>query len=568
MIRLKIYSLILILFLSFVVAQEVFGTPELKDEDGNLVEPSINSWGGSDFEVGSGQSFNVNYGGSEVSYNPGKYVSSEYGKIVEAEFTALDDGPTVLGNLKLNLKKGAKVVFKDGELSILDPGEMLDKDDVDFIDSESGWDDNNLKLSGDGVDYMGLDSVKVDEYGYFLEDPSGVEFDDFTVNGKGKVYFLSGGEYDLDIPGSYISVDPDGGRFSIGSNQAGESLSVMPKKENHYGIKSDIDSDRVAFKVVGGTSSFVSVQNMESSGLIPKVEVLGNYAIDDNHKAIYGIDGKIYNVPNGNVIDDYASSEGSTPSPLEIHLSHLDADGNVVTSVGEYSGTLIFGNDGAIGYGMDPSYVLAGKYEGISLYHGASNTLSYNYYAGGSELITELFGVQFDGGRVNVLDDPANGKYLMDIMFQTPPKYRQNLRSMTLKSHYVGALAWGSPSWIGLAVDKGAFTHDTIAHELGHVYDMNYGDSVDNMVGRRNVPVLKGAYSSSSGERYSTFLEQRFQPLDTYWQANYNGNVEVQRAVAAFTINEGMTFQQGKGILEAIGAGEINDMNDVQGVLG
>ena len=574
---LLIYSFVLLVLISGVVAQDMFGvvTATEKAPDGTEVEikPEINDWGGSDISVSDGQKLGVKYGSDDTSYDSGDYVFSEYGKMVGAEFDAKRGGEYFLGNLRVDIPKGAKVVFKNGEISITDPGKMITKDDVDLVKSDLGWDETELKLSGDGVDYMGLKEVGVDSDGIFLRDPEGVEFDDFKVYGEGKVYLLEDGEPNTEIKGAYLSVNPEAGKFTIGSNRYGGSVSVMPKAENKYGLKHDVGTDYIAFKSIsGGEISYLTLQNREAEGLTPKVDAVGYFAVDDDTKSIYGnAGGKIHVNAKGNSITKFGSP-GMTMSPIQIDFFEMQ-EGSVAKSIkNPYS--YIFGNDGAAGYGKEPKYLLGGKWKGLNLYHGASNLLSYNYYNGGTDLIEKLFGLNVYGSRTNFLDDPARGKYAMDILFQTPSKYRKYLKNFGLESHVgtrscPGAIAWGGPDVIKLGVDSGAFDHDTISHELGHVFDMNFGNQVDTLLGGRgNIPVVKGAYSNEGTERHSTFLERRFEPLDTYWKKYYNGDQKTQRAVAAFTIAQGMTFNQGRDILQAIGAGPINSIDDVKRVLG
>ena len=87
------------------------------------------------------------------------------------------------------------------------------------------------------------------------------------------------------------------------------------------------------------------------------------------------------------------------------------------------------------------------------------------------------------------------------------------------------------------------------------------------MINGDQQPPIRGAYTGIHEELIATFVEQQYRPLDSYWQAHYNGNQGVQKRVAALVLGDGITYYNGRKILEAIGAGPINSMEDVRRVI-
>jgi len=565
----------LILFSFFVAA--AFGT--ITDNEGNEVKPtSTNDYGGSVYSLPE-QKLKVDYNGNSVDYSglSGDVVFSDDGKLVEGEVDVKSAGKYIFGNVKLDLKSGAKVIFKNGELKIEDPGQMYDKDDLSFVDNDLGWDNTEVKLSGDGVDLHGLSDVGLDEYGYYLDSPKDFEYDDFIVTAEGRVYIDESGDGGThpEYPGNYISVNGNSKKFTIGSNKYDESIAVKVKSDNKYDLTHDVTTDHIALKSRGGASpSYISVQGRSQEYLTPKIDTAGYFAIDDNrHGSYLGPDNKIYTMYEGTgVIPEFPVGSGSTPTPVQIDFYNYEG-GNLVR-MSDYGGSLVIGNDGAVGYG-DPSYTVAGRYDGSELMQGASNLLAYNYYKGGKDTIEQLFGFPITGGRANVVDDPREGKWFMDLLFQTPEPYRKNIRSVRLDTSIQwGALGicWSSGD-VAFAVPRG-WSHRTIAHEFAHVFDFTIGRHDDNSefarlwngIGGDRLTNLKGSYTSSWEEKVSTFIEQQYRPLDSYWQANYNGDVGVQKRVAAAILGQGITFYNGRKILQAIGAGPINSLEDVKKV--
>ena len=68
MIRLKTCSVVFLFFaFSFFLVSANFGSVSVVDDDGNAVELPGNDWGGSEFEVGSGE-LTVEYGGKTIDY--------------------------------------------------------------------------------------------------------------------------------------------------------------------------------------------------------------------------------------------------------------------------------------------------------------------------------------------------------------------------------------------------------------------------------------------------------------------------------------------------------------------
>ena len=532
MIRLKICSFVVVLLMLFgvVVGQDDFGkivdvdNPDpLGNTGDSAVKPDeVLGWGGQVFKLPKNR-IAIDYGDGPVDYTgtDGKYIVGEYGKIVEAEFTVTEGGPLVIGNLKLDLEKGSKVTYVDGELKIEDPGDMIDRDDIDFIDNDAGWDDNHLRLEGDGVDYMGLDEVEVDKDGVYLRNPDGVEFAELEVYGEGKVYFFdSDGEPNLDIDAAYVSANPESGQFAIGSNALKNSVSVKPIAENSYGLKHDAADDYIAFKSIGGgESSYLTVKNRDVEELTPLVNGVGYFVVDDDGESVYfGEDDKIYVHPTGGLISDF--SAGESASPIELHFGKMV--GGEVVALEDYGGAVVIGNDGGWGYGFNPEFVLGGqraaKYDSLKhLHYGASNSITYNYHLT-EEGIEKLFNVRIND-RIGYLKNPSNVRKMADIMFRLPFA-SQSLRSLDIWSGGGGS----GDANTGMHINMYGWGTSTLIHELTHIFDWSARGTEDYYrewaaTGGNNRVQTRG-YGQGRNEKRTTLVENLFAGEST-WQSLY-----------------------------------------------
>ena len=466
-----------IFFLCLVSASD-FGTTD-KEPD------SKTDWGGSIYQ--NTDNLVIDYkDGTKSDYSgvDGIIITSEFGKIVEADFEVKQSGEYVIGNYKVRLEAGSRVFFSDGKLNIDNPGKMYDDSDIGFIDSETGWNQGSVKLSGSGVDYMGLNEVSLDDFGYFLDSPDGIEFDDFKVYARGRVYFLDDGtgEANLDVPGAYISVNPASGKFTIGSNVLYDYIAVKVNPENNYGLKHDVNSDYIAFKSIGGPySSYLTVHDRTADGLIPRVDAVGYYAVDNNHMSVYrGADGNIYTNLEGSSFE-FSPGSGASPSPIELHPLKLN-ENNEVVRLNHYGGAVVMGNDGALAYNVnvdDLEWTPAGRYQqergrrgagvGAELRYGVSNTLTYNYHLN-SEGLSKLFGLRINDRR-NFLNDPENVRWVADNLYRMPAASRA-MRELEFNGISAAGMASSNGKvWIR-AIDT-----ETILHEITHIFDFNYGSN-------------------------------------------------------------------------------------------
>jgi len=536
------FLLFVLLFVQIASAQS-FGDVKVVDKDGNDIEPEKDDFGGNVYTAGEGNVIQVDYNGNEVDYSKlsGKLTFSDAGKLIAGEFDVKSDGTFVIGNLELDLSAGSEVTYVDGKLSIVDPGKTLSKDDVSFVDSELSWDENSIALSGDGVDYMGLDEVNLDKDGYFLQDPEGVKFDDFTVYGKGKVYFISdsGGVPNLEVKGAYLSVNPAEGKFTLGSNVLGESISVMPNKENQYGLRHDQAVDYISFRSIGSANpSYLTVENREGAGFVPNVNAVGYFAIDNNGNAVYrGADNKIYSVMAGHVNNEFGAT-GTTASPIELHMSDL-VNGELV-KLTAYEGIVGFGNDNAIGYGFNPTFILGGeygtaagkthgRYEGYNLNYGISNTLAYNYDLT-KETIEKVFGLNIND-QVGYLNNPANVRMMYDTLARLPKAagYLKNLNFLGSSGNTQGKAGMrGGTNFLNLY--KSGQHPGILSHELTHIFDYYSGKAFDNewnAVNGANGPHSRKYGATSRAEAKATIGEVIF-VSDNWWQNFFAGKAGYQ----------------------------------------
>ncbi|MGK0209507.1 MAG: hypothetical protein ACI83O_000784, partial [Patescibacteria group bacterium] len=229
--------------------------------------------------------------------------------------------------------------------------------------------------------------------------------------------------------------------------------------------------------------------------------------------------------------------------------------------------------------GSNPEYILADKYATSELRHGVSNRLDYNYYEGGSGVIEQIFGINILGDREYLLDDPQNGKRIIDTLFQLKPEAVDALVNLEFSSN-IGTFSDGS-SFAGLAHSNGLvqiLTHNEIndfttkiaSHEIGgHLGETFSGYFGLDTLGQDFYVAWTRAggydfhtsdYGFNGGEEISTFVEYAFMP-DSFWQqygASHRASFVKQAAVA--TQYGLLSPSQGKRIINANG-GDVRDLN-------
>lgn len=527
---LKNYSFV---FLCLVIGFSLVGAQNFGEVISDVEPDDVYDWGGryfSDFynlKIRFKDRTEVDFSKAE-----GNIILSEYGKVLEAEFEVKSSGPFVLGNFKLDLDAGSRVIFKKGELRIENPGKMISKGDVGLVDLNEGWDSGiDIKLSGRGVDFYGLDEVGLSELGYYMDSPKGVKFEGFTIYGEGRVYIdlENKGEPDLDFPGAYISVDPENSRFVIGSNKQGDSIAVMPDSNNPYELKHDVDTDYIAAKVIGGAEpSYVKFTGKASDGYTPEVKAVGNFIIDNNDLGFYVRNNQVYLDNDNSLLREFGMSGGRTASPIHVQFSKIE--GGELKGLEDYGGFLVIGNDGAWGYGYDPEFTLGGRYLDAPqnavlaqlvrrtphFHFGVSNLLSYNYEMS-KEMIEAKFNVRISD-RGGHLRDPANVRFLYDLMARIP-------RGSQITQHIILTPGTHVRGWAHTGgTISSTFNLLTIAHEIGHQVGYRGGFSSDWLAIRgSSVPHVRG-YGATRGESVSTIYEAIFYS-DDWWRGFAQGQI-------------------------------------------
>ena len=225
------------------------------------------------------------------------------GEVIEADFTTNEKGGDYfLGGNKFHLPANSRVYYsKDKGLNLpkdsailnsptsgLVSGENIKLANGDFISGNWKYSNGNMLISsGEQINLNGLEITNTKNSN---KNDLSVFFDGLKHSGRS----ISLGDKNL-----FIS-SPDY-----------EGPLVEFTKDNPY-IKIE-DTDYTALKL--GKDSEIAIQNRDLSGLIPKMDVKGDFILDDGSKSLNYNQGKLY---LSRYSELSSGKESSTTSPLDI----------------------------------------------------------------------------------------------------------------------------------------------------------------------------------------------------------------------------------------------------------
>ena len=461
--------------------------------------------------------------GAKVKKEP-EIIFGNDGKIKEAYFTVGKEGDYVIGDKKLNIPKGAGVIFKDNRAYIVLPKEGNKIKVPTTIDG--GKQTTISYRSAEGVNFDGYTikgDVNFNDGKFFLDGDAEIDSIEIKNPEKVKTYLDFNGEPNLAYDSAYISINKQKGSIIVGSNIDKRSPVVRLKKDNPFGIKLE-DKDNFAFQSLGNSEgAYFWIQDRTKENKVPLVKTLNQWRINQDGKGIYynyGNNG-LFLRPNDVVINDFGEKiEGSSSTPLEIQ-SYRKEGGGEIKSISKYGNILGIGNINNLGYGNDPNFIRTHipdsykKRSGVGapgLYTGFSNSLTYNYDLTLKGL--ERFARVNINDHVGALEKPQNVKMMMDIFASLPAKHLRNLGTFSI----VG----GNPGWAGLAggrharvaYNNGGFSPHIIRHELTHIRWFALGSSFNRdwrKAGGSNGPhTWRYGYRGGYAETISTFGEMMY----------------------------------------------------------
>lgn len=463
------------------------------------------------FNIKNGGAITVDYKGKDTrvydNFNAGEktqFIFDEKGTLKEAYFTTVNEKTYKLGDKEFKIPGKTKVVFKDGVAKFLIkqetkpelPKQMSGYDATDDITLEYYTDgDTKLTLPNDEK-FKGV--LKYDgKYNSFYIDDSAV-FGDVAVaysdrnRNKLKTYLLYDGEEHFEIKASYISMNEQKGKISVGNNVDVFGPAVKLSNTNPYGVKLE-NTDFFAMRANGNSlGSLIQITNRIPQGKVPLVKTLNQVTFNEGIKSPFyhfGTDqiriskkGKYFITEFGPPQIATANPSGTrglaalgpSTTPLQIEMFKTSNTGKIVLA-SKYGNVIGIGNRNNYGFGKDPRFIrthVPNYYRQRSapgLFSGFSNLLTYNYDVT-ERGFEKMFGVsvQDNTGRFK---SPENVRMMMDIFLGTGVK---NYNKWGIKRFVTQRWA----PWAGLATSGGTFyvagsgfNPAVIRHEMTHMHD-------------------------------------------------------------------------------------------------
>ncbi len=253
-----------------------------------------------------------------------KIILDKNGTILEADITASGDASFVFGEQTIDVSKGTRVIYKDGELKII--GNKDDEISLDYtIETENGealTQTANLKLIDIGEIFIKQNTISGTNFqindvtvekggltlvsnGYLLEKSSQAEWKGLNLFNDENL-LLATSEQRLDNYDNWIF--PEEKRLRA----KGKNFEIIFGEENPY---AKIDSADI-FAVKAIENFDFEIINRDSVGKIPKVTIEGEFAINEDYKSIYIENNEILIKKEG-IIFGKAKVYSST-SPIEL----------------------------------------------------------------------------------------------------------------------------------------------------------------------------------------------------------------------------------------------------------
>lgn len=417
------------------------------------------------------------------------------GNIIEAKIKIGKEGDYVFGNYNLKLKSGDEFRLKDGKAVIKTSDGNLDKsripkyEDLKAQAIEFTFEGDNFKLYDIPLDSTTFKKIKFDDKGYYIDESvaPNIRFTGIDIkNVKTKTYLDFEGKVNNDYDAAYVSMSKNAGKIVIGNNGNNEGPTVLFNKDNTYGLLIE-NTDHFAIKTLGGykdktggQGSYIQIENRNSQHLVPKAEIVGWVAINQDNKGIgtYLKDDKFYMRVDGKVITDISES-GTTTVPIEIQAFKIENKNKV--PIYNQQGYFVMSNNLEIGYGPDPTFIRGTSYSQRFPYltRGVSNWMEYNYIPytkQGVEQFSRMLGTPIKltlDSYANSFMTPDRYRMLIDYIYGLTPTGRKAIRNFELVGNAGGgAIAWGGPGSVTFGVSQGAFSPGIFNHELAHAVNL------------------------------------------------------------------------------------------------
>ncbi len=552
----KKFLLVIILFAFLIVnviSEETPAYPKLGDKKIDFTDKSSVEWDGdvsktvnTAADIGDRNSFIVKTGSINSRYNgesrkygsfdsdfENKFTFNKSGKLLEARFKAGADGKYRLGDKEIDVPKGAIVEYKDGKITITG-GEkrklvapLKASDSKDYEDTAIEWKNDNGFILANGEEFKGILKYK---NGFYFDSDARIGNYIEIKNPKGVPTYLDyEGIAKPEIQGAYISMNKEKGWITLGCNVnvRGPTISFLKGVENPYGVKMEA-RDFFSMQALGNSEgSFISLYNREKSGLVPQVQTLNQFLINDDGKAVwYNTDDKKLYMSVSNVFADkeYEAQRDSMSTPVEI-WSWNKINGKT-EYVSQYKSILGIGNRNNLGYGSNPRFIRTNTLEyyrrlgAPALYTGFSNRLEYNYDISvrGFEKLT---GVKIID-QVGETKDPRVVQMLLDMMMNVPTNNLRRYGISAIRLQNWGDFAGRSNSEDGLIelnVGSGGLTPSILKHEMMHARDFGLWDY--GSAWRREWSAIGGDVGGTHTYDYGN---QAYEDVSTFGEFTYSNN--------------------------------------------
>ncbi|MFA5856216.1 MAG: hypothetical protein WC867_02590 [Candidatus Pacearchaeota archaeon] len=426
----------------------------------------------------------------QTSTKDGEIVLDKNGNIVEAIFTVGKTGKFKFGDDdEIELPKGTGVIFKNGVVQIALPA---DNSKVPTPTKITGKGEQKITFEFSSRDPNGLVLENKERFQGILKYSDSKFYFDKDVNlgslliknqNNVKTYLDFKGEVSTSYDSAYISMNREAGKIVIGQNGGIEGPSVMfnPDPTNPYGVWVEND-DHFAVKALGEPkSSYLAISKRDSTGLVPRGEMVGGVAINEDNAGIYTKDNGVYLKNNGRVITGLVNDgKGLTTIPIELAMYNY-VDGKLVP-ISKEGNIAVISNRVEIGYGPNPDNIMGSAYykDYPVITRKVSNRINYNYVEFSEKGFENYARIpltmdSYSRGKMT----PDKFRMLIDIVDSATPNTMKNLKSegidvvRAVRGSAMGVIAWGGPG--GIQIQYRNLDPGTIRHEMVHAATLGKG---------------------------------------------------------------------------------------------
>jgi hypothetical protein len=466
--KMKINNLVIILLISIllfqiVLAEQNYENMELIEGEGGVFSYT---------SIGKGK-FSLELDGKTEHYwglANNSFINVVNGSILEADLTASEEASWTFGDQLLNVKKGTRIIFKDGKVEVFgEEGDSFELEDLllnltaDIVfrkDSEVSLTGNVLEGKNFNVGGVRINegSLFIANEGYVLGRKSLAEWDGLTIENEENLFLATS---------FYATKAHDNWLFSeehrlIGG---GEGFEILFNEDNQW-AKIDPNDN---FQIKAGKGFEFSLENRDINKKIPLMKTKGEFMINQNYKTIYLENGKVLATRKGQEIlfNQNTMNKDSSTSPIELVVE------------GQSNKFLISNFKGISSVPLEATEGQTDERYSHSIYwKRASVENRYNYPT--VEDFEKLIGAEIN--FIGLENNPEVIRMMIDV-YESNPKAFKDLNGVKLysleefKKNYplkFGGVGYGG--WIMetrelIAVSSqknNGLTFDLLVHELGH----------------------------------------------------------------------------------------------------